>query len=185
MHIQPKNISQYPFYLRWFFRQQEKKMGQILLPGLFWGRIPLLQVLFLVFWRHLDRKGSHIDPALRSLVQVRVAQLNWCEFCIDINSLNLLKRANSVDKAHELQNWKNSATFSDTEKSVLEYVEVVSKDRVKVPEEVMLQLKRIFSDDQIVELTALIAFQNMSAKFNAALAIPAQGLCKMPELSKK
>ena len=35
-------------------------------------------------------------------------------------------------------------------------------------------------DDQaIVELTALIAFQNMSSKFNTALAIKPQGFCKI------
>jgi hypothetical protein len=29
----------------------------------------------------------------------------------------------------------------------------------------------------MIELTALVAFQNLSSKFNAALDIPAQGLC--------
>ena len=38
-------------------------------------------------------------------------------------------------------------------------------------------LKRHFTDDAITEMTALIAFQNLSARFNAALDIPAQGLC--------
>jgi hypothetical protein len=37
-----------------------------------------------------------------------------------------------------------------------------------------------FDDDGIVELTGLIAFQNMSSKFNSALGVPAQGFCKMP-----
>lgn len=40
-------------------------------------------------------------------------------------------------------------------------------------------LRRHFSDDAIVELTALVAFQNMSSKFNAALGVPAQGLCAL------
>ena len=39
---------------------------------------------------HLDRKKSNLGPALCALVQVRIAQLNWCEFCIDYNALNLL-----------------------------------------------------------------------------------------------
>lgn len=37
--------------------------------------------------------------------------------------------------------------------------------------------KTIFSEDDIVELTALIAFQNMSSKFNSALDIEPQGFC--------
>jgi alkylhydroperoxidase family enzyme len=37
------------------------------------------------------------------------------------------------------------------------------------------------SEPQILELTALIAFQNLSSKFNAALAVPAQGFCELPD----
>lgn len=37
-------------------------------------------------------------------------------------------------------------------------------------------LRRHFSDDQIVALTAIIAWENASSKFNRALRIPAQGL---------
>ena len=42
------------------------------------------------------------------------------------------------------------------------------------------ELGRFFDADAIVELTALIALQNASSKFNAALAIPSQGLCAPP-----
>ncbi len=41
-------------------------------------------------------------------------------------------------------------------------------------------LKLHFDDDALVELTALIAFQNLSSKFNAALDIPPQGFCNLP-----
>jgi alkylhydroperoxidase family enzyme len=44
----------------------------------------------------------------------------------------------------------------------------------------MNRLKRQFDEDAIVELTALIAFQNLSSKFNSALGVPAQGFCQMP-----
>ncbi|MCZ7593652.1 MAG: hypothetical protein M5U16_01105 [Hyphomicrobium sp.] len=42
------------------------------------------------------------------------------------------------------------------------------------------RLRCHFDDDGIVELTALIAFQNMSSKFNSALGVPAQGFCRLP-----
>ena len=35
--------------------------------------------------------------------------------------------------------------------------------------------------DEIVKLTGLIAFQNLSSKFNSALDLPAQGFCRLPE----
>jgi alkylhydroperoxidase family enzyme len=39
-------------------------------------------------------------------------------------------------------------------------------------------LRRHFSEDEIVALTAIIAWENASSKFNRALRIPAQGLWK-------
>ena len=39
------------------------------------------------------------------------------------------------------------------------------------------------SEDAIVELTGLVAFQNLSSKFNAALDVPAQGFCRLPGIS--
>ncbi|MBI4274816.1 MAG: carboxymuconolactone decarboxylase family protein, partial [Rhizobiales bacterium] len=44
----------------------------------------------------LDRRSSPISPALRSLITVRVLQINHCAFCIDINSATLLKRGVSM-----------------------------------------------------------------------------------------
>jgi hypothetical protein len=44
----------------------------------------------------------------------------------------------------------------------------------------MSETKAQFDEDAIVELTALIAFQNMSSKFNSALAVPPQGFCRLP-----
>jgi alkylhydroperoxidase family enzyme len=46
------------------------------------------------------------------------------------------------------------------------------------------RLRNHFSNDAIVELTGLIAFQNMSSKFNSALGVPPQGFCKLPGLVK-
>jgi alkylhydroperoxidase family enzyme len=45
----------------------------------------------------------------------------------------------------------------------------------KLDEKVIVNLRRHFDDQAIVQLAALIAFQNMSSKFNAALGIPAHG----------
>ncbi len=47
----------------------------------------------------------------------------------------------------------------------------------QLSEDVKEQLKRHYSEQAITELTALVAFQNLSARFNTALDIPSQGLC--------
>ena len=61
----------------------------------------------------LDRRGSPLDPVLRSLVTVRVSQINWCRFCVDLNSATLAKRAGSMAKVEALANWRDSQLFDE------------------------------------------------------------------------
>jgi hypothetical protein len=46
----------------------------------------------------------------------------------------------------------------------------------EVSDELFARLRRRFTDDEIVELTEVVAWENASAKFNRALRIPSQGL---------
>ena len=80
----------------------------------------------------LDRKTSPISPALRSLIIVRVSQLNGCAFCIDLNSSILLQRGVPFSKVEELEDWRKSALFSDEEKTVLEYTEAIYPIKMKI-----------------------------------------------------
>jgi alkylhydroperoxidase family enzyme len=47
-----------------------------------------------------------------------------------------------------------------------------------VGDELFARLRRFYDDDAIVELTAIIGWENASSKFNRALRIPSQGLWK-------
>jgi AhpD family alkylhydroperoxidase len=108
-----------------------------------------------------------------------VSQLNGCRFCIDINSATLLRRGVSPDKIEALDNWRQSQLFSDEERIALEYAEAVTLRSDAMDENLFERLKKNFDDDTIVELTALIAFQNLSSKFNSALGVPPQGFCRL------
>ena len=47
-----------------------------------------------------------------------------------------------------------------------------------VSDELFARLRRFFDDQQLVELTEIIAWENASSKFNRALRIPSQRLWK-------
>ena len=86
MRVSVKQLSEYPWILWPFFWNQKRKYGAILQPGLLWARVPKLFGAVAVLYGVLDRKSSPLSPVLRSLVTVRVSQINWCRFCVDINS---------------------------------------------------------------------------------------------------
>ena len=181
MRIQPRALTGYPWYLRPFFWNQRRKYGAVLDSALLWARAPRLFLGVAVLYGMIDRRSSPVEPALRSLVTVRVSQINHCPFCVDLNSATLMKRGASPEKIEALARWRESELFSQREHAALDYAEAMTLSQGGVDDGLMDQMRRHFDDDAIVELTALIAFQNMSSKFNAALGVPAQGFCSTPE----
>ena len=174
-----KNNTRYPWYIKLFFWNQKRRYGQVLEPAKLWGKSPKVFATLALLYGALDRKGSPIEPSLRSLITVRVSQINWCKFCVDINSMMVLKRGNSEEKLKALENHQNSDLFSEREKTALNYAEKITLSDKQVSDADRLKLKAFFSEDEIIELTALITFQNMSSKFNAALDVQPQGFCKI------
>jgi AhpD family alkylhydroperoxidase len=181
MRVSAKPLSDYPWYLRPLFWMQRRKYGQVLVPALLWARMPRLFLAVASFWGTLDRKGPPLDATLRSLVTVRVSQINWCGFCVDINSASLAARAGSMDKALALSGWRQSDLFNETEKAALDYAEAMTFSDRQVTDDHVLRLRRLLDEQAIIELTALVAFQNLSSKFNAALDVAPQGFCRLPD----
>ncbi len=179
MRVSEKPISSYPWYIRPFFWHQKRKYGQILKPALLWARVPRLFTAVAILYGVLDRKSSPIDPVLRSLITVRVSQINWCRFCVDINSAILAKRTSSLEKVEALEQWQQSELFTHKEKLVLEYAEAITYSDRQVDDSLTQRLYEYFDENEIVEITGLIAFQNLSSKFNSALDLPAQGFCHL------
>lgn len=180
MRVPAKAPGEYPFYLRPFFWNQRRKYGEVLQAALLWARSPKLFLGVATLYGMIDRRSSPIDAPLRSLVTVRVSQINDCPFCVDINSATLLKRGASLEKVEALPRWRDSNLFDERERCVLAYAEAITRSDERVDDAMIESLRHHFDDDGIVELTALIAFQNMSSKFNSALGVPAQGFCRLP-----
>jgi len=184
MRISPKPPDTYPWYLRPFFWNQRRKYGAVLDSARLWARTPKVFLGVAFLYGMIDRRNSPLPPVLRSLITVRVSQLNGCRFCVDINSATLLKRGVAVGKVEALDAWPQSDLFSEPERVALEYAEAVTLRCDAIEERLIERLKEHFKDDAIIELTALVAFQNLSSKFNSALGVPSQGFCRIPPHEK-
>ncbi|OGA25761.1 MAG: alkylhydroperoxidase [Betaproteobacteria bacterium RIFCSPLOWO2_02_FULL_67_26] len=170
----------YPWYLKLMFRRQRRRYGHELEPVRLWARMPAAFLAMSAMYRALDRKSSRIEPALRSLVQVRVSQINGCDFCVDLNSFLGLGRGIAEDRLRALPLFEDSALFSERDKAALHYAEAATRSDLHVDSALVARLRAHFDEQAIVELAALIAYQNMSSKFNAALGVPAHGFCPAP-----
>jgi len=80
----------------------------------------------------------------------------------------------------DLPGWRDADRYTDTERLVLEYAEAMSATPPTVSDGLISRLRAVFAPEAIVELTAVVAMQNMSARFNNALDARAHGFCSLP-----
>jgi alkylhydroperoxidase family enzyme len=85
-----------------------------------------------------------------------------------------------LEKVAEVLNWRDSKLFSPAERVALEYAERITYTDRQVDDALFAEVKKHFTEAQIVELTAAIAMENFRSKFNPPLGIEAQGFCMVP-----
>jgi len=83
-----------------------------------------------------------------------------------------------VEKIEALADYATSPLYDDAERVALSYAEAMTVTGRDVSDELFARLREFYTDDAIVELTEVIAWENASSKFNRALRIPSQGLWK-------
>jgi len=77
-----------------------------------------------------------------------------------------------------LPNHRNSELFTELEKLVLEYADGITETPVEVPDALFAKLREKFTDAQLVELTATVAWENYRARFDHAFGVEAEGFTK-------
>ena len=83
-----------------------------------------------------------------------------------------------TEKFQALAEYSTSPLFSEEERLAIEYADCITITEREVSDELFARLRQHYDDDALVELTALIAWENASSKFNRALRVPSQELWK-------
>ncbi|HYV00091.1 MAG TPA: hypothetical protein VE977_14775, partial [Pyrinomonadaceae bacterium] len=81
-------------------------------------------------------------------------------------------------KIDALADYANSDLYTQAERVALEFADAMTITGRDVSDELFERLRRLFDEDALVELTATIAWENASSKFNRALRVPSQQLWK-------
>jgi alkylhydroperoxidase family enzyme len=86
----------------------------------------------------------------------------------------------SDEKILALEEYATSPLYEEKERVALEYADRMTLTDQDVDDELFSRLRGFFDDDALVELTAAIAWENSSSKFNRALRVPSQRLWRGP-----
>ncbi len=131
------------------------------------------------------RKGRSVDERLKYLVELKGAQMIGCEFCVDLGSQICRNSGFSDDELLALPRYRQSDLFTEREKTALDYTVGVMRTPVEVSDEVFARMKEHFTNEQLVELTALLTVVNLD-RLNAAFGIGSAGfsegmVCVVPD----
>lgn len=126
-----------------------------------------------------------LDERLKMLAELKAATLTHCEYCIDLGSQIARHSGLSDEQLLALPAYLASGLFTELEKRVLDYAVGMSRTPVEVSDALVASLREHLDDAQLVELTHVIALENLRGRFNMALGVGAAGfsvgmVCAVP-----
>jgi uncharacterized peroxidase-related enzyme len=113
-----------------------------------------------------------LDMPTKALVILKTSMLNGCDYCVGHNSA--LGRSLGFDDdaiAAIDGDYRNSAHFTPAQKAAIAWAECLTLRTYRQNPQVMEELKKHFSEPQIVEITLVSGFFNMWNRFTDGLEI--------------
>jgi alkylhydroperoxidase family enzyme len=128
-------------------------------------------------------KWDALDPHLASFAQIASAATIGCTWCMDFGYFMAHDEGLDEAKVREVPRWRDSDVFTPVERDVMEYAEAMSVTPLTVDDDLSHRLQDALGLEAFVELTQLIALENMRSRFNSAAGLQAQGfsdVCELP-----
>jgi alkylhydroperoxidase family enzyme len=171
--------------LRLIYGLSRRRLGRDVEPVGVYAHAPSLLVGYGAFEQATGRQ-HRVDERLKVLAETKAAAVVNCEFCCDIASGLALDAGVTERQLLALARYRESEEFSPLERLVLDYAVAISSTPARVGEELFARLREHFDARQMVELTNVIALENMRARFNSAFDMLPAGfaegrVCVAPE----
>jgi len=157
-----------------------------------WGKVP--DNLYVAFHHRpvmnavfgFERKVAKwdaLDPHLKTYATMATAAAIGCSWCLDFGYYLAHTDGLEEAKVREVPRWRESELFTPLERDVLQYAEAMTATPPTVDDTLSARLQEILGVKAVVELTQMVALENMRARFNLAAGVEAQGfsdVCELP-----
>lgn len=171
--------------IRLAFRFARRRFGAVPEPLAVAAHHPGLVMAGGVHELAVERAARKLPVNIRELAVYRTAVRVGCSWCVDFGTM--LQRTEGLDIARlkEIDDYATSDSFSAEERLAVAYADAMTETPMTVTDEQVAELVRVFGRDGTIELTYLIALENMRARTNTALGITDQGFtsgeaCRVP-----
>ena len=105
---------------------------------------------------------SGLEPKLVHLIKMRASQINGCAYCLDLHSIDARAAGETEQRLYTLDAWRETPFFTDRERAALDWTEALTLiAQTHAPDEVYEELKKYFSEKEIVDLTYVVGAINL------------------------
>ena len=173
----PKRI---PLFLKLGIWISKKVTGKDLIVAKLLSWYPKVAVGSGILESLVAHKDKDIDERILKLVRMQASFSASCPFCIDMNSFEFEKSGITAEELIVLQGLKNLteiSTLNKREKIAIEYARLISQSPLLFPTEFITELKKTFSEREIVILASTASQVNYWARLIQALGVPPAGFC--------
>ena len=165
---------------RRLFEQARQRFGRDIAPLGVTAHNPAILSAMVGFERGMA--GAECLPSvLKELVNLKVAALLGCPFCIDIGSHEARASGVTERQLRDLPRFATSPAFSASERAALTAAEVMTVGAGEFDAALSAALRSEFDDAALVELLAVIAWENYRSRFNRAAGVQAAGFCALAQ----
>ena len=126
---------------------------------------------FLPLYASVMNDGT-LEPRYKELAYLKTSHLNGCEYCSRAHTPAAKRAGITSEQIGALTFYERSPLFDEKDKAVLLYAERMTRAAgAGLRDAAVGELKRHFSEDQIVELALVVCMANFTNRFNNGLRI--------------
>ncbi|MEU0738901.1 carboxymuconolactone decarboxylase family protein [Streptomyces sp. NPDC006134] len=157
--------------MEWYSRRMYGKVidpGRALAhnPRVLWGDLRFEQSV---------AKWDKLDADLKALAVMASAASIGCSWCMDFGFWENAERGMDPRKLRDVPLWRDSDAYTPLERDVMEYAEAMTATPPVVTDDLAERLCARLGEPAFVELTAMVAVENLRSRINAALGLTSQG----------
>ncbi len=120
-------------------------------------------------------KWDGLDATLKSYAQLASAAVIGLRWYLDFDYFLSHNDGLDIAKVRQVPRWRDSDAFTDLERDVMEYAEAMSTTPSTVTDWMVDKLIDQLGRSAVVELTQVVAVENMRSRFNTAVGLRSDG----------
>lgn len=157
------------------FFLSRRSYGRVIIPAQIYALDSDL-LLAVGLMEEVQEGAKQTSASVKQLARMLVAWRIGCPWCLDFGTRTAEQMGVTEEQLRALPDYEHAALFSEEERAVLRYADAMTQTPVHVSDAFFDALKARYTDRQILEVTAAIAWENFHARVNHALDLEAEGV---------